>query len=241
MRSHNELQNWLLDWFAALPAEELATAMTTIYHLWLSRNNAREEVMIENPVKIADRVVYLLEEWRSLKPVGTCRQPREKEHWLPPEEGWLKVNADGALSAAEGHGGGGVIARNSQGGFVAAASCFFPHVVDPERAELLACRRAVQLAKEVGVSKLAMETDCAGAVAKLKAQEMDRSVHGPLVEEIKALLGDFEDFSISHVRRSSNVVAHVLAREGCLNKCNSAWFDAEPDFVSDLLAQDAGV
>jgi hypothetical protein len=86
-----------------------------------------------------------------------------------------------------------------------------------------------------------METDCAGAVAKLKAQEMDRSVHGPLVEEIKALLGDFEDFSISHVRRSSNVVAHVLAREGCLNKCNSAWFGAEPDFVSDLLAQDAGV
>jgi ribonuclease HI len=123
---------------------------------------------------------------------------------------------------------------------VAAASCFFPHVVDPERAELRACRRAVQLAKEVGVSTLALESDCAGAVAKLKAQEVDRSVHGPLVKEIKALLGDFEVFSISHVRRSSNTVAHVLAREGCLNKCNSVWLDAEPDFVTDLLAQDAG-
>jgi hypothetical protein len=66
-----------------------------------------------------------------------------------------------------------------------------------------------------------METDCAGAVAKLKAQEMDRSVHGPLVEEIKSLLGDFDDFLIRHVRRSSNAVAHFLAKEGCLNKCNA--------------------
>jgi hypothetical protein len=75
----------------------------------------------------------------------------------------------------------------------------------------------------VGVNKLVMETNCAGAVAKLKAQEMDRSVHGPLVEEIKALLGDFNDFSISHVRRSSNAVAHCLVKEGCLNKYNSVW------------------
>jgi hypothetical protein len=61
--------------------------MTTIYHLWLSRNNAREEVMIENPEKIVSRVVALTEEWRNLKPVGAGHQPREKEHWLPLEDG----------------------------------------------------------------------------------------------------------------------------------------------------------
>jgi ribonuclease HI len=237
LRSHNEFQNWLLDWFGVLPADELAVAMTTIYHLWLSRNNAREEVMIENPEKIVSRVVALTEEWRKLKPVGVGHQPREKEHWLPPEDGWTKANADGALAAAEGHGGGGVVLRNNQGVSVAGA-CYFPAVSDPERAELLACRRAAQLAK--GVNKLVMETDCAGAVAKLKAQEMDRSVHGPLVEEIKSLLGDFDDFLIRHVRRSSNAVAHFLAKEGCLNKCNVVWVDVLPDFVSDLLAHDAG-
>jgi hypothetical protein len=122
---------------------------------------------------------------------------------------------------------------------VAGASCFFPVVSDPERAELLACRRAALLAKETGVSKLMLETDCAGAVAKLKALEMDRSVHGPLVEEIKSLLCDFDEFLIRQVRRSSNAVAHVLAKEGCLNKCNAVWVDVLPDFVSDLVAQDA--
>jgi ribonuclease HI len=240
LRSHNEFQNWLLDWFGVLPADELAVAMTTIYHLWLSRNNAREEVMIESPDKIASRVAALTEEWRSLKPVGAGHQPKEKEHWLPPEVGWTKANADGSFAAAEGHGGGGVVLRNHQGVAVAGACCFFPAVSDPERAELLACRRTAHLAKETGVRKLVLETDCAGAVAKLKAQEMDRSVHGPLVEEIKSLLGDFDEFSIRQVRRSSNPVAHVLAKEGCLNKCNAVWVDVLPDFVSDLLAQDAG-
>jgi hypothetical protein len=65
---------------------------------------------------------------------------------------------------------------------------FFPVVADPKRGELLACRRAVEIASTAGVSKLVLETDCAGVVAKLKNSEMDRSIHGPLVEEIKEML-----------------------------------------------------
>jgi hypothetical protein len=61
-------------------------------------------------------------------------------------------------------------------------------VVDTERAELLACQRAVQLAEEAGVSKLVLETDCLGAVAMLRGMNLDRSVHGPMIEEIKNLL-----------------------------------------------------
>jgi hypothetical protein len=74
---------------------------------------------------------------------------------------------------------------------VAGSSDFFPVVADPERAELLACRRVVELARDAGMSKLVLETDCARAVSKLKNSEMDRSIHGPLVEEIKKMLGDF--------------------------------------------------
>jgi hypothetical protein len=46
----------------------------------------------------------------------------------------------------------------------------------------------VELASAAGVSKLVLETDCAGAVAKLKNAEMDRSIHGPMMEEIKEML-----------------------------------------------------
>ena len=77
-------------------------------------------------------------------------------------------------------------------------------MIDPDRAELFACRRAVELAKEKGVQKLILETDCAGEVSKIMAKELDRSVHGPLVEDIKTMLKGFEDSSIKHVRRSGN-------------------------------------
>jgi hypothetical protein len=43
---------------------------------------------------------------------------------------------------------------------------------------------------------------------------LDRSVHGPLVEEIKALLREFDNILICQVRRSGNEVAHRLAKEG---------------------------
>jgi hypothetical protein len=77
--------------------------------------------------------------------------------------------------------------------------------------------------------------------SRSKAEGTGDGQIGPrtLVEDIKALLGDFEIFSISHVRRWSNAVAYCLTKEGCLNKCNSVWLDSLPDFVSDLLAQDA--
>jgi ribonuclease HI len=197
--------------------------------------------MIEHPVATAHRVVALVEEWQNLRVTKPIQQVRAEEHWLPPAAGWHKANADGALLIADGVGGGGVIIRDHHGEASAGTSCFFPHVSDPERAELLACRRAVTLAMEVGVRRLVLESDCAGAVAKLKTASLERSIHGPLVEEIKQLLKGFDDFSIDHVRRTCNVVAHSLAREGCKNKSNVSWVGVLPEFVMNLMAVDAGV
>ena len=95
---------------------------------------------------------------------------------------------------------------------------FLPSVADPERAELLACKQAVILARTTHDHKVQLETDCLGVVVKLLSNEKDRSTHGPLVEEIKELLQGFADYSVRHTRRSCNGVAHLLAKEDCGNK-----------------------
>jgi hypothetical protein len=77
--------------------------------------------------------------------------------------------------------------RDHHGSPIAGACHFFPLVSDPERAELLACCCAIQLAKDVGVRRLALETDCMGPMTKMSSKDLHRSVHGPLVEEIKDL------------------------------------------------------
>ncbi|KAK1616861.1 hypothetical protein QYE76_022378 [Lolium multiflorum] len=198
-RSPRELQYWLLNLFGRMAEQDLAMYLMALYHMWLARNDARNEPMIESPESIARRVVVLTEEWRSLKTPAAVTRNQAEEHWLPPKPGWHKVNSDGALSKKDNHGGGGVIVRDHHGAHVACACHFFPHVDDPERAELLAARRAVLLAKEVGTSKLVLEMDCAGAVSKLNNREVDRSAQGPVVEDIKLLLGEFEDSSVIHV------------------------------------------
>jgi ribosome recycling factor len=72
----------------------------------------------------------------------------------------------------------------------------------------------MQLAKEVGLTKIVLESDCMGVVVKLNSKELDRSVHGQLIKDIKVLLGDFEESSVSHVRRTGNEVAHRLTKDG---------------------------
>jgi hypothetical protein len=117
----------------------------------------------------------------------------------------------------------------------------FPRVTDPERAELLVCHHAVNLAKELGLMKIALETDCTVVVAKLR--DKNRSIHGTLVEEIKASLGELDDFRVLHVRRSGNLVAHKLAKDGCMNKCCNrwvSWVESLPDFVLNLAALNMG-
>jgi hypothetical protein len=88
-------------------------------------------------------------------------------------------------------GGGGAVLWDHHGDFQVGACRFLPSVADPERAELLACRLAASLARDQGVQKLILETDCSGIVTKLISPEIDWSIHGPLVEDIKKFLQDF--------------------------------------------------
>jgi hypothetical protein len=114
---------------------------------------------------------------------------------------------------------------------------FFPHVSDPERAELMACHRAIQVAKNLGVTKIVLETDCLSAAGKLRDKDLDRSGHGLLVED---MLKGFEDVAISHVHKTGNVVAHRFAKVGCLNKHCNIWVEVLLDFVLNPIALDMG-
>ena len=86
------------------------------------------------------------------------------------------------------------------------------------RMELLACRRAAQVAKELNIANLHIEMDCKEIVCKLQCAEKDFSPLGPIVEEVKHLLTSRESWKVLWVRRDANKVAHLLAREAVSNK-----------------------
>lgn len=238
VRSTHDFRMWLLDWIGIQRDNVLQVIFTVIYQLWQARNNACESQCIEDPVAIVTRSIALVLEWQSLQEERQPTAPTRSKRWHPPAEGWIKANANGAFVASDGNGGGGVVLRDHHGDFRGGACHFFSFVSDPECAELLACRRAVNLAKEIGITKLALETDSTAVAAKLPSMERDRSVHGPLVEEVKALLGEFQEITVKAVRRSANEVAHKLAKYGCVNQQCTTWLRFPPNCIVDVLETD---
>lgn len=56
--------------------------------------------------------------------------------------------------------------------------------------------RALNLAEEVGVTRLVLETNSTGVAVKLVLQERVRSSHGPQAEEVKGLLRGFQEIAV---------------------------------------------
>ena len=135
--------------------------------------------------------------------------------------------------------GAGVVIRDHDGGVLGAACHFFPRLIDAEGAELLVCCKGLHLAKELQVQRVILETDNTGVAAKLGKEEQDRSLHGPVVEEIKTLLRGFGDYSIRSVQRSANVAAHILEKEGFDNKLCNVWCGTAPMCIGNQVALDS--
>lgn len=101
---------------------------------------------------------------------------------------------------------------------------------------MLACRRAVQLAAEVGVEKVELELDSKGVATMLTTSSKNLSAYGPLVEEIKTLLQGFSDHRIKWVRRTANTAAHIMAKEGVGKELCKVWFQSPPECILHVVA-----
>ena len=95
---------------------------------------------------------------------------------------------------------------------MAAMSTRGPAVHSSEEGELLACRKAIEFAIDIGFSRLVLEGDNANVIKAISSQEANISLLGNVMEDIKHLIRGLQWVSISHTRRSGKKVAHVLVQ-----------------------------
>ena len=107
---------------------------------------------------------------------------------------------------------------------------------DPEKMELLACKRAVELAEEFNITSLHIEMNCLKVVRKIKNEEADPSVLGPMIREVKNMLAKRERWKVTWVRRTANGTAHGLAKEGVTNNISKIWVQAPPDCILHIIS-----
>uniref|UniRef100_A0A0D9XDM1 RNase H type-1 domain-containing protein n=1 Tax=Leersia perrieri TaxID=77586 RepID=A0A0D9XDM1_9ORYZ len=105
-------------------------------------------------------------------------------------------------------------------------------------AEILACSRAVDLAREMGTEKLIIESDSMEVIRLISQKKIDRSEYGLASEEVKRKLRGFRQIMLQWTRRSANAVAHRLAQEGLASGGYSTWLSAPPSFILNVLDED---
>ncbi|KAE8771858.1 ADP-ribosylation factor-like protein 8B-A [Hordeum vulgare] len=104
--------------------------------------------------------------------------------------------------------------------------------------EIMACKRAVQLAAEINVPRLHLETDNKAVALMLQREGKNLVAVGPRVEEIKAMFHFFDELKVTWVRRSANSVAHKLARVGVAEELCKVWLMVPPDFILDMVSNE---
>jgi ribonuclease HI len=158
--------------------------------------------------------------------------------WKPPSHHLYKANFDGAFFKESNEGGIGVVIRNQAGLAIATLSQKLTAAHSIEMTEALAARRAILFTKEVGLTNVAFEGDAENVIRDLSSLEILHSAYGLVIEDAKSMLLAFQDFSLSHTRRSGNMVAHALARRATQCQNYLVWMEDVPPDISNVLLHD---
>jgi hypothetical protein len=88
---------WVFDRLMDQADHVIHAVFVTLHNLWAVQKDGRHAQMPENPTGVAMRIVAQLEEWSNVheNKMGTVAHPTQ--HWEKPEEGRVKLNAEGAF------------------------------------------------------------------------------------------------------------------------------------------------
>uniref|UniRef100_A0A2N9IUU4 RNase H type-1 domain-containing protein n=1 Tax=Fagus sylvatica TaxID=28930 RepID=A0A2N9IUU4_FAGSY len=225
---------------------EMALKIVTVvsWSLWNVRNSAVFRDVVKIPAKVFPDAMKYIQEFTEANALSVSFVPpiaRNKIVWSAPLEGWYKVNMDGAVFADLGKVGVGVVIRNEQGEFLGAMCELLDVGLDATDGEALAALRAIEFAAEVCPFSMLFEGDCLQVIRALQSPEYDAARVGHIYSLARSKLSLFRDFSVSHVFREGNTVAHRLAKFARNVTGSQVWLEHVPSFLGQCLAFDVPV
>ena len=136
----------------------------------------------------------------------------------------------------------GVIIRNQEGLVIASMSTRLPQQLQPIEIEALAASKALEFAREVGISEAVLEGDSLLVMKALKTKNAGLAPFGLLIQDSLTLSSGFSKLSYSHTKREGNTVAHNLAQLAVnLPNCVIWMEDVPSDVLSFYHADLAGI
>uniref|UniRef100_A0A803PBD0 Uncharacterized protein n=1 Tax=Cannabis sativa TaxID=3483 RepID=A0A803PBD0_CANSA len=160
--------------------------------------------------------------------VPQSRVSPAKPKWLARPSGRLKLNTDAAVNVNTGIFRLAAILRDSNGDILAAMVEPMKGCVKTEEMEALAVAWSLKLLLTLRLSVDFVETDSLLVVNGLKSQSKGLSSFYVILNDITFLLSNFPRAQISHVYRSANNKAHLLAKFALTVDSDCTWLEEVP-------------
>uniref|UniRef100_A0A803QJN9 Reverse transcriptase domain-containing protein n=1 Tax=Cannabis sativa TaxID=3483 RepID=A0A803QJN9_CANSA len=155
--------------------------------------------------------------------------------WTAPPLGKLKLNSDAACNKALGKIGIGAVVRDSFGVIVAALSKPIQGCFKPEEMEAVALAHSLKWAANLGLSINFIETDSLLVVQDLKIAHMCNSAFHLILNDVNYLVSFFPRAQITHVKRSANTYADVLAKFALTVDTDVSWLEEFPPLLMTVM------
>ena len=152
-----------------------------------------------------------------------------------------KINTDGAFRAVTNQGGWGFVVRNRVGDFLEGGCGNLRRVASSFQAEALAVLHSVVRVSQLGISRIILETDASDLVRGLTSTDLDQSVDGSLLKQIRDFIdSSFDQCVIRHCSRNCNKVANYLVMYGAseVSSGSAVFMSQVPSFVANLVLGD---
>ena len=153
-----------------------------------------------------------LAEYRAILPSTPPSRPYRRTCWKPPPVDIFKINFDGAIFAEEKCSSVGVIVQDKEGLVIAAMSEKIPQLLQPTEIEAMVATRALEFAREVGISEAILEGDSLLVIKALATKDIGLASFGLLIQDAYRFTSAFSLLPHSHTKREGNQVAHDLVK-----------------------------
>ncbi|XP_050136220.1 uncharacterized protein LOC126611961 [Malus sylvestris] len=158
--------------------------------------------------------------------------------WFPPPPHFTKINVDASWSKMLCSGFVGVVLRDAEAHFIAAARY---HIRAPCAAavEAMALLRGCELGATLGFYEVILESDSSEAISCLSNSIENGSWEAvPTLTRVKLLGEAFQNCRWSWVPRSANMAADALTSRDCAELCDVVWVDRPPSSLVFVLNND---
>ncbi|KAL6519792.1 hypothetical protein OROMI_032686 [Orobanche minor] len=195
-----------------MDAADIDLFVTFLWSIWYHRNfvvHGKKEWEAVDFVAQVHHMIGGLKRQLSGSPAGSNHD--DVVEWSPPPTDFVKVNVDAAVKTGEAWTRGGIVARDSEGNFLAWRHVRMRTSCSPEVAEAWVLAEGVKFAAGFGWPMVVVESDCSNVVSAFNSKGHCFSDAGVFVDEARRRSLGFAEIRVVHVRRTGNTTAHKIA------------------------------